>query len=116
MTQASAMAAEDEIFGKAYDRRLTARLLRYLIPYRRWVAVSVALLIVLSVAAVAPAIIAKLVIDEAITPAVNGQISAEEGLSRLVPLGVLYLVVVVGRGLIRYVQGLLVTYVGQSAM
>src|SRR5205807_1029618 len=68
MTQVTAMAAEDEIFGKAYDRRLTARLLRYLLPYRRWVAVSVVLLLLLSLAAVAPAIIAKLVIDEAITP------------------------------------------------
>ena len=116
MTQLSAMAAEDDIFGKAYDRRLTARLLRYLVPYRRWVALSVLLLLVLSLAAVAPAIIVKLVIDDAITPAVNHQISPDEGLSRLAPLAALYLAVVVGRGLIRYVQGLLVTFVGQSAM
>jgi ATP-binding cassette subfamily B multidrug efflux pump len=39
---------EEEIVGKAYDARLMRRLLPYVAPYRRWVVVAVALLLVAS--------------------------------------------------------------------
>jgi len=116
VTQTSAIAAEDEIFGKAYDGRLMARLLGYLRPYRRWVVVSVIVLVALSVASVAPAIFVKFVIDSAVTPAVTGQIGQDEALNRLVPLGAVYLAVVLGQALLRYLESVLVAYVGQSAM
>ena len=39
---------EEEILGKAYDSRLARRLLKYLRPYRRVVAISIVLLIMVS--------------------------------------------------------------------
>jgi ATP-binding cassette, subfamily B, multidrug efflux pump len=39
---------EDEVLGKAYDSRLMKRLLKYVKPYWRQVAISVFLVIVLA--------------------------------------------------------------------
>ncbi|MBI2983840.1 MAG: hypothetical protein HYY42_06665 [Chloroflexi bacterium] len=84
---------EDEILGKAYDARLMRRLLRYVRPYAGLVVVALVLLLVLSATQIAPPIIAKFIIDQAITPAVAGQITAAEGLSTLGILGMLYLAI-----------------------
>ncbi len=109
---------EDEILGKAYDARLTRRLLGYLRPYRRLVIVAIAILLGLSVADIAPPIIAKFIIDSAIRPAIgpDATISAAEGLGRLLPLGLAYLFVLFASAGLRYAQNILTTYVGQRAM
>jgi ATP-binding cassette subfamily B multidrug efflux pump len=108
--------APDEIMGRAYDARLVRRLGRYLAPYRGQVIVALAGLLLLTITAVAPAILIKLVIDNAITPAVQGAISIDEGTTRLALLGVVFLFVVVVRGLLRYGQNMLVMSIGQRAM
>ncbi|TMG46301.1 MAG: ABC transporter ATP-binding protein, partial [Chloroflexi bacterium] len=107
---------EDEILGKAYDARLMRRLLGYLRPYRGLVIVALVILLGLSFADVAPPIIAKFIIDNAIAPAVSGQIPPEEGFSRLVPFGALYIAVLLASSLFRYGQSMLASYVGQNAM
>ncbi len=107
---------EDEILGKAYDGRLMRRLLGYLGPYKELVVVALVVLLLLSFADIAPPVIAKFVIDQAIAPAVNGQIPATEGLARLAPLGLLYLVLLLASAGLRYGQSLLMSYVGQHAM
>jgi len=107
---------EDEILGKAYDARLMRRLLGYLRPYRRLVAIAFLLLVFLSFADIAPPIITKFLIDQAIAPAVSGSIPAAEGLRLLVPLGAAYLGVLLASAALRYAQNILTTYVGQRAM
>ncbi len=107
---------EDEILGKAYDARLMRRLLSYLRPYRAYVALAFALLVGLSFADIAPPIITKFIIDNAIAPAVNGDIPAGEGLRLLAPLGAAYLAVLLLSSGLRYGQNILTTYVGQRAM
>ncbi len=107
---------EDEILGKAYDARLMRRLLGYLGPYKGLVAVALVVLLLLSFADIAPPVIAKFVIDQAIAPAVNGQIPAADGLARLAPLGLLYLAVLLASAGLRFAQSLLMAYVGQHAM
>ena len=107
---------EDEILGKAYDARLMRRLLGYLRPYRGLVIVALVILLGLSFADVAPPIIAKFIIDNAIAPAVSGQIPPEEGFSRLVPFGAVYIGVLLASSLFRYGQSMLASYVGQNAM
>jgi ATP-binding cassette subfamily B multidrug efflux pump len=107
---------EDEILGKAYDGRLMRRLLAYLRPYTRLVAIAFVLLVFLSFADIAPPIITKFLIDSAIAPAVNGEIPAAEGLRLLVPLGAAYLGVLLASAALRYGQNILTTYVGQRAM
>src|SRR5213592_4059648 len=84
---------EDEILGKAYDARLMRRLLGYLRPYRGLVVVALLILLGLSLADVAPPIIAKFIVDNAIAPAVSGQIAADEGFARLGPLAAVYIAV-----------------------
>lgn len=107
---------EDEILGKAYDARLMRWLLGYLRPYVAWIALAIAILFALSLAEIAPPIVAKFIIDNAITPAVAGSVPLEEGLARLVPLGAAYLAVLLAGAGLRYVQTVLMSYVGQRAM
>lgn len=107
---------EDEILGKAYDARLMRWLLGYLRPYVAWIALAIAILFALSLAEIAPPIVAKFIIDNAITPAVAGSVPLEEGLARLVPLGATYLAVLLAGAGLRYVQTVLMSYVGQRAM
>jgi ATP-binding cassette subfamily B multidrug efflux pump len=107
---------EDEILGKAYDATLTRRLVGYLGPYKTWVGVSIALLLVQSLAQVAPPILAKEIVDQAVIPAVNGALPREEAFSRLAMLGIAYLAVLGVGATIRYGQTLLTTWVGQRAM
>jgi ATP-binding cassette, subfamily B, multidrug efflux pump len=107
---------EDEILGKAYDARLTRRLVGYLAPYKGWVILALGLLLAMSLAQIAPPIIAKYIVDTAIIPAVNGAVGRDEAFTRLGMLGVLYLVVLTAAAVLRFAQTLLTTWVGQRAM
>src|SRR6266540_5552784 len=107
---------EDEILGKAYDARLTQRLIGYLAPYKVWVIVSLLLLLAMSLAQIAPPIIAKFIVDQAIIPAVNGELGRDEAFGRLALLGALYLAVLSAGAGLRFGQSLLTTWVGQRAM
>src|SRR5206468_4242100 len=107
---------EDEILGKAYDAQLTRRLIGYLAPYKIWVIVALALLLAMSLAQIAPPIIAKYIVDQAVIPAVNGDLGRDEAFGRLALLGVLYLLVLGAGAGLRFAQTLLTTWVGQRAM
>ncbi|OLC57275.1 MAG: hypothetical protein AUH85_03815 [Chloroflexi bacterium 13_1_40CM_4_68_4] len=91
-------------------------LLSWLRPYRRQVAVAFVIILLLSIAEITPPVIAKFIIDQSITPAVSGQIPPEAGLARLLPLGVLYLFVLLASSGLRYSQTVLTTWIGQRAM
>jgi ATP-binding cassette subfamily B protein len=107
---------EDEILGKAYDARLMRRLLGYLRPYRGLVILALAIILGISVTEAAPPVIAKFIVDNAIAPAVNGQIGTDEGLGRLAPLGIAYIAVLLVGSSLRYAQTMLASYVGNKAM
>ena len=107
---------EDEILGKAYDARLMRRLLGYLRPYRGLVIIALLIILGISVTEAAPPVIAKFIVDNAIAPAVNGQIGIDEGLARLAPLGFAYIAVLVVSSGLRYGQTMLASWVGQKAM
>src|SRR2546430_16517600 len=62
---------EDEILGKAYDARLTRRLLTYLRPYRLLVAAGVVLLLLGALADLAGPYIVKTSIDNDMCPALR---------------------------------------------
>ena len=107
---------EDEILGKAYDARLMRRLLGYLRPYRGLVIIALIIILGISVTEAAPPVIAKFIVDNAIAPAVNGQIGIDEGLARLAPLAFGYIAVLLVSSGLRYGQTMLASYVGQKAM
>ncbi|MBM4434634.1 MAG: ABC transporter ATP-binding protein [Chloroflexi bacterium] len=107
---------EDEVLGKAYDARLMRRLVGYLRPYTLGVVVAILMLLGLSATQVLPPVVAKFIVDSAITPAVTKEIPVAEGLSRLGLLALAYLAVLAANAGLRYGQNMLTTVIGQKAM
>ncbi len=98
---------EDEIVGKAYDRRLLARFLRYLRPYRWLVVWSILLLPFIAAAKLAQPWLLKIAIDSHITA------GRMEGLP-LLSLG--YFALILADGLLTYLEIYLLQYLGQRVM
>ena len=59
---------EEEVLGKAYDARLMRRLFAYLRPYRKTVALSLVLLLLLSLLQVVGPLLTKLAVDRYLAP------------------------------------------------
>ncbi len=98
---------EDEILGKAYDARLMRRLLGYVRPYRRSVALAVVLLLLTSAMSLVGPYLVRVAIDLHITP------------GRLDGLGVVivaYVGALVAAFVFRYANTYVMQRVGQQAM
>jgi ATP-binding cassette, subfamily B, multidrug efflux pump len=98
---------DDEILGKAYDRRLMGRLLTYLRPYWRAVLVAFVALFAGAGAALAQPYLMKVAIDRYIAP------NRLEGLDRL---ALIYLAVLVVAFAAEYVQTWTMQLTGQRIM
>ncbi len=120
---------DDEIFGKAYDARLTRRLLPYLRPYRVATTVGIALFLFSALADLAGPYIVKVAIDGDICPALRlghgnsvcpvttgarGTIAGYQ--HGLLLAALLYLAALLVGFALRYAQGVLVAYLGQHVM
>jgi ATP-binding cassette subfamily B protein len=103
----STLFQEDEVLGKAYDARLTRRLLSYVRPYRSSIALAVGLLSLTSLASLAGPYIVRIAIDDHIAP------KRVDGLSRVI---VAYVGALVLAFALRYAQTLVMARVGQQAM
>ncbi len=98
---------EEEILGKAYDSNLMKRLLKYLRPYRWYVALGIALSIAVSaMEAVRPYFI-KIAVDE------NIALHDSSGLLRTT---MIFLLVMVIRGVIQYLNTYLTQWIGQRTI
>jgi len=98
---------EEEILGKAYDASLMKRLLKYLRPYKRHVALGVVLSIVVSaMEAVRPYFI-KIAVDENI---------AHGDKHGLLMTSLMFLGVLVLRGLLQYFNAYLTQWIGQKTI
>src|SRR5207249_12262083 len=102
---------EDEILGKAYDAQLTRRLIGYLAPYKIWVIVALALLLAMSLAQIAPPIIANYIVDQAVSPAFNADLGRDEAFARLALLAAPSLLVRAAPRSLRLAQPLLAPWV-----
>ncbi len=98
---------EDEILGKAYDSRLMRRLLTYLRPYRRLVALSIVLLTGAFLLELAQPYLVKIAIDEHI-----GRGDAA-GIGRI---ALLYFAALAGTFACRYGELYVMNLVGQRVM
>lgn len=98
---------DDEILGKAYDARLMRRLLVYLRPYRKQVALAIAAIIAQSVLQLAPPYLTKVVIDLYI-PAGD--------LSGLAGIAALYLLTLAGSFVLEFIQTWTMQVTGQHIM
>jgi ATP-binding cassette, subfamily B, multidrug efflux pump len=98
---------EEEVLGKAYDARLMRRLLTYLRPYTRQVAIAISAIVVHSVLQLAPPYLTKLVIDDYI-PA--------KDLSGLARVAALFLLTLVASFGLEYIQTWTMQMTGQRIM
>lgn len=99
--------AEDEILGKAYDARLMRRILRYLQPYWKLLAVALAFLISHTATELLRPYITKIAIDRYIA---TGDIG---GLDSMV---LIYLGTVIAGFIFLFIQTYTTEYAGQRAM
>ena len=98
---------EDEILGKAYDARLMARILRYLRPYRKLLAISFVLLMLQAGTQLLGPYITKIAIDRYI---------ATKDVHGLDLMAVAYVGVVVLGFILLFIQTYTTQYTGQRAM
>ncbi|MDD2335051.1 MAG: ABC transporter ATP-binding protein [Geobacteraceae bacterium] len=98
---------EDEIVGKAYDRKLLGRFLRYLRPYRWLVVWSLLLLPLIAAAKLAQPWLIKIAIDSHIT------VGKMAGLPLL---SFWYFALIIADGLLTYLEIYLLQYLGQKVM
>jgi ATP-binding cassette subfamily B protein len=98
---------EEDILGRAYDGRLMRRLLGYLRPYRRQVAIAVAAIVGHSCLELAPPYLTKIAIDRYI-PA--GDVSGLAGMAGL------YLVTLLASFMLEYLQTWTMQATGQRIM
>ena len=98
---------ENEIIGKAYDRRLMARFIRYLAPYRWEVIGALCLLPPMATAKLAQPWLLKLAIDQHI---MTGRM---EGLPLL---AFWFLLLIAGESLLTYLEVWLLQHLGQRVM
>lgn len=113
---------EEEVVGKVYDRRLMRRLMRYLWPYRRYVAISLIFLGVNSLLQIAGPLLMKIAIDRYLVPAERQvQTPLDAWLSvdpwtGLAQVSLLYLGAVIGALGLEFGQSYLMQWTGQNAM
>lgn len=98
---------EDEIMGKAYDRRLMARFLGYLRPYRWMVIWSLLLLPLIAATKLAQPLILKAAIDNHI---VIGRMSG------LPLLGFYFFLLILADAMLTYLEIYILQYLGQKVM
>ncbi len=111
---------EEEVLGKAYDRRLMRRLFSYLRPYRRAVACSLVLLLLLSVLQVTGPLLTRIAVDRYLVPT-HARTLLDPWLSSnpwtgLTQISGLFLLALVLMFVFDFAQSYLMQWTGQQAM
>jgi ATP-binding cassette subfamily B protein len=113
---------EEEVLGKAYDGRLMRRLLGYMKPYRRLVAVSLVFLLAQSAFQVLGPLLTRTAVDRYLQPNL-GRVPhllmpylPADAHAGLVRIGMLYAAILLGNFLLEFLHTLLMQYTGQRAM
>jgi len=104
----------DELQDKSYDSTLMRRILGYMRPYRATVALSIALLALVSVFQLAPPYLTKIAIDRYLAP--EGDVSLALRYGGLWKIIGLYAVALLGGFVTSYVQIYTMSWVGQRVM
>jgi ATP-binding cassette subfamily B protein len=107
---------EEEVLGKAYDGRLMRRLLGYMRPYRRRIALSLVCLFAYSLLQVCGPLLTKIAVDRYITPAAANALPQAAALQGLAQIAALYFAVLLGIFLTEFGQTYTMQYTGQLAM
>ena len=107
---------EEEALGKAYDARLTRRLLQYLRPYK-WLVLSALIptILVAPLEAAGPYLFA-IATDKQIMPVIRHQIAVERGMRGLGIITLIYLSALIFSFVFQYIQMRVMQIVGQKTM
>ncbi|HDZ11487.1 MAG TPA: ABC transporter ATP-binding protein, partial [Bacteroidetes bacterium] len=98
---------EEDVVGKAYDRKIVGRLIHYVHPYRWQAAAAVILLIVVSLLQLAGPLFTKIAIDRYITPG---------DLTGLFRISMFFLLVLVLEFIFYVIEINLMEWIGQHIM
>ena len=111
-------SAADEIdsHGAIYDRKLARRLLRFLGPYKKEVALSVVLLAAIAALEISGPYLTKVAIDTYVKPVAGGGFLPAEASQGLLEIGIAYVAVLIAAFALRYFQSYMMSMVGQRAM
>src|ERR1700686_1819018 len=112
---------EEEVLGKAYDGRLMRRLLTYLRPYKRHVAVALAAIILKSVLDVLGPFLTKIAIDKYLAKSPNSHSWIGDRLSSaplvgIAQIGGLYVGIFFFPFGVEFIQTYLMQWTGQKVM
>ena len=111
---------EEEVVGKIYDRRIDARLMVYMWPYRRYVVISLAFLAINSVLQIAGPLLMKMAIDRYLVPVEKRSehliLALVRPVDRPGPDLALYFLVIVGVLAFEFGQSYFMQWTGQNAM
>ena len=112
---------EEEVLGKAYDARLMRRLLRYLRPYRRLVAMALVCILLYSVVAALGPFYTKVAVDrylkqDATQPTPLDNFLSTDPFTGISQLAALYLVTLLVGFVLQYLQTYLLQITGQKLM
>ena len=113
---------EEEVLGKAYDGRIMRRLLVYMVPYRRYVGLSLVFLLAQSILQVLGPLLTKVAVDRylqpdpARIPTFLDPLLPADPWNGLNTVGLLYIGVLLGNFVSEFAQMYLMQYTGQLAM
>lgn len=107
---------EEEQLGKIYDAKAARRLLRYLAPYKRLVAVALLLTAGLNLVRQIGPLLTKWAIDDYIAPAAAGTVKLDSAFDGITWLTIAYLVSLVVTLGVGYFQDVLLNTIGQRVM
>ena len=113
---------EEEVLGKAYDGRLMRRLLAYIKPYKRELAIALVLLTINAVLQAVGPLLTQFAVDRYLAPSPNrpptrfDHVLASDPWTGLAQVSLLYLVALVAALLCDFGEQYLMQWIGQKAM
>jgi ATP-binding cassette subfamily B protein len=122
MASATLVTVDEEILGKAFDRRLMRRLIRYLRPYRAAVAVAVLLSIVASLFQVLGPLLTKWAVDRYLQPHAAplptplDPFLSQDPWTGLAQLSAIFFLALLASFVFVFAQSYLMQWTGQKAM
>ena len=107
---------EEEALGKAYDARLTRRLMRYLRPYKWSVVLALSMAAAITPLEALGPYLFKISVDKYFTPVVEGRLLYAIAIRAVIWITLLYFAALVISFILQYVQMRVMQRVGQETM
>jgi len=107
---------EEEKLGKLYDTQLTRRLIKYLRPYRWYVALAVSITLGVTAMELVGPYLFHVAIDDYILPGFAGSITKNVALAGLLWTVAVYAGAIIGGFGLQYIQVRIMQWVGQETM